>query len=100
MRIYRRLAQLFSLVASATTFAAGPESLAGFVYYQSGNTIARTSYQLGVVLQSDGTYRGIYGATTTIAGTSLFNYSPPEDGRWNYRRIEENSAELTLTQPA
>lgn len=46
--------------APCSVAAAAPERPVGFIYYESGRTIARTSFSLAVVFKDAGVYQGIY----------------------------------------
>jgi hypothetical protein len=78
-----------SMVAS---FAAPPESVAGFVYYEESVAMTRSNSADGRLLLSDGSFRGIFNLSTYGFNTPL----PPSDGKWSYRTIGPEKAELTL----
>ncbi|MDO8540818.1 MAG: hypothetical protein Q7S40_10315 [Opitutaceae bacterium] len=90
-----RLSLLLSIIPSGL-FAAAPDSFFGYVYYQSGGTLARTSYQFGVALEADGTFRQLFAAGTRL-GSSVSINTGVADGNWTYRRIDNATAEFTLT---
>ncbi len=72
-----------------------PDSLVGFVYYESGGTLARTSYRYAYALNAGGVFQGLYRSSSGIA-TGLQALLGPEDGSWSYRKIDDASGELTL----
>lgn len=78
-------------VASAA-YGAAPESLAGMVYHEESTTAVNAAIAFGLVLNPDGTFRGIYRARTY----GVFMLVDPSDGTWSYRKTGENTAEITL----
>jgi hypothetical protein len=87
------------LCFAATAFGAAPAVVdREMIFVESGRTTVRSNYQNGVILQRDGTFRGLFSAGTDL-GQSVFHTSvPPDDGRWTYRRTGEQAAQLTLTR--
>ena len=88
-----------ALLGIARCFGGAPESLAGYVFNETGYTFARTSFQYAVVLNSTGTFQGLYFKTTTLAFGRPPIVQDPQDGTWSYRKLNENTAELTLRSP-
>ena len=81
------------ILGASLAFSAAPNSVAGLVYHEESVTMVRSNMAFGRVLNSDGTYRGIYFASTY--GT--FRLGSPVDGTWSYRKTGENTAELVST---
>lgn len=86
-----------ALCLASATFAAVPENLDGYVYYESGRESTRT-IEFAAVFSSSGSYTQIYrndpGANATGGFGQLLN---PIDGKFAYRKIDDTTAELTLT---
>jgi hypothetical protein len=84
------------LLTALRCFSAPPDSPVGLVYYESGSTIARTSFSMAVVLREGGTYQGLFFSSTGPAAPPPITLNP-EDGTWTYRKIDDTTAELTIT---
>lgn len=83
---------MLTIGSVAVSFAAPPESVAGFVYYEESVGMTRSNSADGRLLLSDGSFRGIFTLSTYGFNTPL----PPGDGKWTYRTISAEKAELTL----
>ncbi len=84
---------LWGLVACAS---AAPDRPVGWVFYESGRTIARTSFSVGAILKENGVYEGLYYNSTGPGSSDPALVLNPEDGTWSYRKIDEATAELIL----
>jgi hypothetical protein len=88
---------LLILLMTCAACAQAPDSWGGdYLFVEAGRTTARTSFQRGLLLAPDGSFRGLFGAGTRIAESVFFN-SQIGDGRWSYRKTAADRAELTLT---
>ena len=85
---------------AARCLAAAPENLGGSIYYEGysiiGVGIARHSVNFAVVLKNDGTYTGLFTATRSYFSGGPFLSALP-DGTYSYKRIDANTAELSLS---
>jgi hypothetical protein len=79
-------------MGASLAYGAAPDSLAGMVYHEESSTAVNTAAAFGLVMNSDGTSRGIYRASTY----GVFTLGNPSDGNWSYRKTGENTAELIL----
>lgn len=82
--------------APCSVAATAPESPVGLMYYESGRTIARTTFSLAVVFKDAGGYQGIYFTSTGLGDASPLYLANLEDGTWTYRKINDTTAELTI----
>ena len=86
------------LCLSSWCFAAAPENLDGYVYYESGRTIARTFYDFATTFPVPGNYTELYRRSTWANATStpgqLF---APVSGKVVYRKIDDTTAEITIS---
>lgn len=83
------------LAVNACCLGAAPDKIDGFIYYESGRTLARTGYSFAQTHSVDGTYSGIYSATLVTAGIPA-RLGTPDSGTFTYRKLNENQAELVL----
>ena len=95
--IFHALIIGLTLIA-ARGWASTPDSVAGFVLYESGNTEAHSSFQFAVSLNASGSFQGLFFRSTTgspaVGGPiKLFT---PEDGTWTYKKVDDTTATLTL----
>lgn len=87
------------LFGQATLFSAAPDSLDGYIYYEGGRTIARTDYNLAQIHASDGTFAGLYRHSTSPgASIETSKLLQPTGGTYLYRRLDDLTAELTLSE--
>jgi hypothetical protein len=93
------LTRLFFFLVASTAWAQPPASVANLVYYEKGTTVARFSYSLGVVLQEDGTARGLFYLTGS-SSSGPFTTGDVTDGTWQYRKIDDERAEFTINRPS
>ncbi len=84
--------QILCVSLVTTAFGAAPDSVAGLMYHEESVTTVRSNVAFGRVLNPDGTFRGIYSASTY--GT--FSLEVPVDGTWSYRKTGENTGELVF----
>jgi len=75
---------------------ATPERPVGWVYYESGRTIARTAFSMSAILKENGVFEGLYFISTGPGSTDPAFVLNPEDGTWTYRKIDDATAELVL----
>src|SRR3954465_9503513 len=66
------------LLAVFRCFGALPDSPAGLVYYESGSTIARTSFSMAVTFRDDGTYQGLFFSSTGPAAPPPITLNPED----------------------
>jgi hypothetical protein len=93
----RKLLLLAVWVSALRTFGAPPDSPAGYVFYDSIKTIARTGQSQAIVLNTNGTFTGLYSIGVGF-NQPTSTLSSPEDGTWSYRKTGTMTAELTLQQ--
>jgi hypothetical protein len=86
------------LCLSSWCFAAAPENLDGYVYYESGRTIVRSFYDFAATFPVSGNYTELYrrstGANATSTPGQLF---APVAGKVVYRKIDDTTAEITIS---
>ena len=86
------------IIIAGRCWASVPDAPTGFAYYESGRTIARTTFIMAIVLKGDGTYQGLF-----VLGSGPGAVVPPytvgnlEDGTWSYRKTDSVTATLTVT---
>lgn len=79
-------------------FGAAPDNLDGFVYYESGRTTARTAYDLAATFSNGRTFDELYSRSTGIIGPGVLpQLFSPTTGVFLYRKIDDSTAELTLS---
>src|SRR5690349_23257942 len=76
--------------------AASPESISGLLYNESSGAISERQTRRVLLLQPDGTYRGLYISVYGNPEVGPRSAGIPENGTWSYRRTSENNGELTL----
>ena len=93
-----RFAGLLALISVAR--AAAPSDLAGQVYTLSttvtGVGPARTARVTELLLGSGGRYNGLFSEFYFAANRATSSGSIPPDGAWSYRKLTDNTGELTL----
>jgi hypothetical protein len=93
------LVLVFQLLTVVSCAAAAPEKVDGSVYYESyaliGVGTARSFTSFAIVLNSDGTYSGLFNSLTVFFGGPYLTSQP--DGTYSYRKIDDQTAELSLT---
>jgi hypothetical protein len=78
-------------------FGAAPDNLDGYVYYESGRTIARTSFDFAATFSNGRTFDELYSRRTGIIGPGVLpQLFSPTTGVFLYRKIDGTTAELTL----
>ncbi|MBC7367034.1 MAG: hypothetical protein H7343_09530 [Undibacterium sp.] len=93
---------MLGLILAPGTFGAAPASLEGYIYYEHGN------YSLGCfptfeesasVFSADGTFQYIYARFNNSERSGAFNppFVAPTQRRFTYRKIDEQTAELSFT---
>lgn len=89
-----------SLVLGSIAFAAAPDSIVGFVYYDTGNYLGpqprRRFEQFAATFARDGTYTEIFYQTNIGAGAPT-QLEAPRNGSFTYRKIDDVIAELSLS---
>lgn len=82
---------------SSWCFAAAPENLDGYVYYESGKTTARTGYNFATTFPSPGNYTELYRRRTGLQIDGISDQLlPPSNGKVSYRKIDDSTAEITI----
>lgn len=85
------------LCLNSWCFAAAPENLDGYIYYESGYTMARVSYDFAFVCHASGAYDSLYRRSTSAGAPRDFGkLQPSQNGTYTYRRLDVNTAELAL----
>ena len=80
-------------------FGAAPDNLDGYVYYESGRTIARTYFDFAGTFSISRDYTYLYqrvGSLTSSLGAPD-RLGAPNAGTFVYRKIDGTTAELTLS---
>lgn len=93
------ISPLLLFATGCCCFGGVPETLDGFIYHESGRTIARSSYDFARTFSADGSYSTLYSRSTGPNETngSAGVLQPPINGIYSYRKLDESTAELTLT---
>jgi hypothetical protein len=98
MMMIKPILTAFALLGTAVTgWGAVPEKIAGFVYYENRRTLARSNSQFALTLTADGKVAGLYSAATGPAAGGPVTVSTQEGGTYAYTKLDEQTAELTLT---
>jgi hypothetical protein len=85
-------------VITSSGFTAAPENLDGYIYYESARTIARSAYSFAATFPTTGRTTELFSRSTganAAGGTSKI--LAPLSGPFVYRKIDEMTAELTLS---
>lgn len=79
-------------------FGAAPDNLDGYVYYESGRTIARTYFDFAGTFSISRDYTYLYERTGSVAISpgAPDRLGAPNAGTFVYRKIDSTTAELTL----
>mgnify|MGYP001550573452 CR=1 FL=1 len=92
-----RILQCLFLASACSALASPPDRLDGYIYYEAGKTIARSSYETVQTFTAEGTYAQLSARVTGLF-PSESRPSPPESGTFAYRKLDEATAELTFTR--
>lgn len=89
---------LLLLLLVSAAFAQPPASVANFIYYQNGTLEINAAYSLGIVLKEDGTAHMLFLCYATDPRTAGgWINRPVSDGKWSYRKIDNDNAQLFIT---
>ena len=100
------LLPLVALLTITRAFAAAPDQVAGYIYYESSSGIgagdARSSSTTAIVLKNDGTFTGLF----RNSFAPFFTVSPSNpgtgavnDGTYTYVKVDDQTSTLTLSFP-
>lgn len=93
---------VMAIVLGCSAFAAAPDDVTGMIYDERTELQAagdaRGSFRRKILLERDGRAVGLF----SVSASGFTGFRPvlriPANGRWNYRRLSETQAELTLDE--